>query len=64
MLIDTDGNLFIADSGNNRVAYWPINATESYIAAGTGVLGSWINLLNYPAAVVGEISYFFENKSN
>jgi len=65
MLIDTDGNLFIADSNNNRVAYWLVNSTESYTVAGTGVLGSWINLLNYPAAVVGEISlFFFENKSN
>jgi hypothetical protein len=59
MLIDTNGNLFIADSNNNRVAYWLVNATESYIVAGTGVLGSWINLLNYPAAVVGGISSFF-----
>lgn len=31
-----------------------MNATESRIVAGTGVFGSWVNLLKYPAAIVGQ----------
>jgi hypothetical protein len=53
-LVDTNGNLFIADRSNNRVVYWSVNATEGWNVAGTGAFGSWINLFKYPAAIVGE----------
>jgi len=54
MFIDANGNLFIADSSNNRVVYWSVNATVGRIVGGTGVFGSWMNLFKYAAAVVGE----------
>jgi hypothetical protein len=62
MLVDTNGNLFIADSRNNRVVYWSVNATEGYIVAGTGAFGSWINLFKYAAAIVGEKIHRIEFK--
>ncbi|CAF3999919.1 unnamed protein product [Rotaria sordida] len=49
MLIDTNGNLFIADSGNNRVVYLPVNATEGRIVAGRSIRES---LFKYAAATV------------
>ncbi|CAF3626862.1 unnamed protein product [Rotaria sp. Silwood1] len=52
MLIDANDNLFIADSGNNRVVYWLINATEGRVVAGRGVVGSWSNSFKYAAAIV------------
>ncbi|CAF3236640.1 unnamed protein product, partial [Rotaria sp. Silwood2] len=59
MLIDTNGNLYIADSGNNRIVYWPVNATEGRVVAGTGVLGSWNNLFKYAAAIVAWKDHLF-----
>ncbi|UJR31954.1 hypothetical protein I4U23_019427 [Adineta vaga] len=57
ILIDFDGSLFIADSNNNRIAYWSVNATEGFIVVGTGAVGSWINLLKYAAAIVDLDNY-------
>ena len=54
MLIDIDGNLFIADCENSRVIYWPINATEVRMVAGTGAFSSWINSFKCPASIIGE----------
>jgi hypothetical protein len=61
ILIDTNSNLFISDSENNRVVYWRVNATQGSIVAGTGFVGSWINSFNYPAAIVGEQSIIRSN---
>jgi len=36
ILIDSDDNLYIADSGNLRVLFWPKNATSGQLIAGTG----------------------------
>ena len=54
VLVDGPGNLFIADSNNNRIAYWTINATQGRVVAGTGAIGSWSNLLKYAAALLGK----------
>jgi hypothetical protein len=61
MLIDVNGNLFIADSSNNRVVYWPANAAQGLIVAGTGACGSWSNLLKVAASIVGKKSTFVSN---
>ena len=62
ILLTTDGSLFIADSENHRIVYWPTNVTDGHVVIGTGVFGSWANLLKYAAAVVGKykvlISFF------
>ncbi|CAF0879498.1 unnamed protein product [Adineta ricciae] len=52
ILLTTGGSLFIADSENHRIVYWPTNVTEGQIVIGTGTVGSWANLLKYAAAVV------------
>ena len=54
VLVDGAGNLFVADSDNNRVAYWPFNATQGRVVMGTGAIGSWSNLFKYAAALVGK----------
>ena len=54
MLIDANGNLFIADSNNNRIVYWPVNATEGRTIAGTGAQGCWFNLFKFAASIIGE----------
>lgn len=54
VLVDGAGNLFVADSDNNRIAYWPFNTTQGRVIAGTGAIGSWSNLFKYAAALVGK----------
>ncbi|CAF4221541.1 unnamed protein product [Rotaria socialis] len=51
LLINISGNLFIADFGNNRVVYWPVNGTEGRMIAGKAIIVSWSNLLRQPAAL-------------
>ncbi|CAF1179914.1 unnamed protein product [Adineta ricciae] len=60
ILLTTDGSLFIADSENHRIVYWPTNVTKGQIVIGTGTAGSWANLLKYAAAVVGAEAVFAE----
>jgi len=54
ILIDTSGNLFVADCYNYRVVYWPVNATEGRTVAGIDTYGSWINSFKCAAGIVGE----------
>ena len=54
LLIDSEGNLFIADTGNDRIVCWLKNATQGYIVAGIGFLGSWNTSLNSPAGLLGQ----------
>lgn len=54
MLVDWNGNVYIADSRNNRVTYWPVNAIEGRTVVGTGAAGSWTNLLKHPAALASK----------
>jgi hypothetical protein len=54
MLIDTSGNLLITDCNNYRVVYWPANATQGYVIAGTSAFSSWINSFKCPAGLVGK----------
>lgn len=54
LLIDADGSLLIADCANNRVVYWPVNATEGRTIAGINTPGSWINAFKCATSIVGE----------
>lgn len=54
LLIDSHGNLFIADCGNNRVVYWAVNATEGHTIAGINASGSWINAFKCATSIVGK----------
>jgi sugar lactone lactonase YvrE len=36
LLIDSSGNLYVADAGNHRVAYWPNGASSGTLVAGNG----------------------------
>ncbi len=41
LLIDSSGNLYVADAGNHRVAYWPNGASSGTLVAGNGRKSSW-----------------------
>jgi hypothetical protein len=36
LAVDSSGNLYVADAGNNRVVYWPNGASSGTLVAGTG----------------------------
>ncbi|CAF1194476.1 unnamed protein product [Adineta ricciae] len=46
--IDTNGNLYIADTNNHRVQFWPYNVSSGTTVAGTGTSGSSSNQLDSP----------------
>jgi sugar lactone lactonase YvrE len=46
-----NGNVYVADTGNNRVVVWGPGATEGVVVAGTGVPGSLSNQLSAPSDV-------------
>jgi hypothetical protein len=49
--VDTSGNIYIADSYNNRVQKWTPGATSGTTVAGQGGYGSGSNQLAYPTGV-------------
>jgi sugar lactone lactonase YvrE len=49
--VDSNDNLYIADSGNNRVMLWPPNSTNGTVIAGLGVVGSDSFSLNSPYGI-------------
>lgn len=55
ILIDHSGNLFIADTGNDRIVCWLKNATQGRIVAGIGFAGSWNNSFNGPSSILGQL---------
>ncbi|UJR29473.1 hypothetical protein I4U23_010685 [Adineta vaga] len=52
LTFDTNGYLYVADSGNNRVQCFPPNSLNGTTVAGTGLLSSASNGLNHPTAVL------------
>ncbi|UJR06790.1 hypothetical protein I4U23_011077 [Adineta vaga] len=48
VVIDSSGNMFIADIYNYRVLFWAQNGSSGTLVAGTGALGSSNNQLNLP----------------
>jgi DNA-binding beta-propeller fold protein YncE len=36
LAVDSSGNIYVADAGNNRVVYWPNGASSGTLVAGTG----------------------------
>ena len=49
--VDRNGNLFVADSGNHRIMFWPVNSTTGTVAAGLGIAGNGPHSLNAPLGV-------------
>jgi DNA-binding beta-propeller fold protein YncE len=50
---DPSGNMYVADTNNHRIQYFPVGQTTGTTVAGTsGISGSGANSLNRPAAVV------------
>jgi sugar lactone lactonase YvrE len=49
--VDASGNIYIADTGNNRVVRWANGGSTGVIVAGNGVSGSLLNELAYPYGV-------------
>lgn len=57
LIVDSNENLFIADLDNNRIVFWPNQAQEGLMIAGTGVLSSWIDSFQKPAAIISERTF-------
>jgi len=53
IFVDPNGNIYIADAGNNRVQKWAPNAIRGVTVAGdsTGIAGYAANQLNFPQGV-------------
>ncbi|CAF0739269.1 unnamed protein product [Adineta ricciae] len=43
ILLDSDNNMYIADSGNARVLFWPNGSSSGIVIAGTGFLSNGSN---------------------
>lgn len=48
ILVDTNGDIFISDSFNNRIMHWPANSAYGLLVAGSNAAGLEANLLNTP----------------
>ena len=48
LFVDGQGNIYVADVGNNRIVKWAPGASQGVMVAGTGYLGSDLNELDYP----------------
>lgn len=48
LLVDSDGNMHILDTGNNRILYWPVNSNQGHIVAGNGAAKSASEMINAP----------------
>lgn len=49
-----NGTVLVADSYNNRVMKWDLNAYVGVLVAGTGSYGSWRNLLARPISLTSK----------
>jgi sugar lactone lactonase YvrE len=49
--VDASENIYIADTGNNRVMRWASGGSTGVIVAGTNTSGNSLNQLNYPYGV-------------
>jgi sugar lactone lactonase YvrE len=49
--VDASGNIYITDTGNNRVMRWASGGSTGVMVAGIGTSGSALNQLNYPYGV-------------
>ncbi|CAF1585543.1 unnamed protein product [Adineta steineri] len=46
IIVDSNSNLYIADSQNSRILFWPRNGTSGRIVAGNGTAGTTNNALS------------------
>jgi hypothetical protein len=51
LIVDTNGNMFIVDTGNDRIMRWTIGASSGMIIAGTGISGTQAYQLNSPYSI-------------
>ncbi|MBX7108650.1 MAG: T9SS type A sorting domain-containing protein [Chitinophagales bacterium] len=51
MALDAQGNVYVAEEGNNRVTKWAPGATQGVVVAGGNGNGSGANQLSYPEGV-------------
>ncbi len=50
--VDKSGSVYVADSNNQRVVKWTVNATEGIVVAGGKGNGSQIDQLNIPGGII------------
>lgn len=62
LFVDAIGNMFIADTLNYRILYWPLNATEGRIVAGNGRSGSSANQFDIVYDFTGDDLYCLLHK--
>jgi DNA-binding beta-propeller fold protein YncE len=51
LIVDTNGNMFIVDTGNDRIMRWTIGASSGMIIAGTGTSGTLASQFNNPYSI-------------
>lgn len=62
LFVDDTGNMYIVDSWNSRILYWPVNSAEGRIVAGTNKSGWQANQLNSPVALTSNDQYCLRSK--
>ena len=57
--VDIYGNVYVADTDNQRIQRFPPNSSVGQTVAGTGIAGSGTNQLDYPRTIFvrGDILY-------
>ncbi|CAF4743519.1 unnamed protein product, partial [Rotaria sp. Silwood2] len=56
VLVDVNGDMYITDTGNQRILSWSHSASSAVIIAGTGIGGSSNNQLRTPYGIVRDLS--------
>ncbi|CAF0990925.1 unnamed protein product [Adineta steineri] len=66
VVVDSIGNMYIADSHNYRVLKWPVGASQGIVVAGNGVIGTSLNNIGiaYDAKVDSSGNIYVPDRNN